>query len=116
MTHTTVTSVYNEALREGATTQPNPFLSVPQLDPVKNVVVYIALIGALFAILVGVQSMLRERKSRVLNLILSRPIGMRSYVLAKFLGITSGWRWFLAYRRFGTGMKHKLDTGNRHTR
>lgn len=87
MTHITVTSVYNEALREGATHQPNPFLNAPQLDPVKNVVIYITLIGALFAILVGVQSMVRERKSRVLDLILTRPIGMRSYVLAKFTGI-----------------------------
>jgi ABC-2 type transport system permease protein len=87
MTHKTVTSVYNEALRERVTTQPNPFLQVPQLDAVKNVVIYTALIGALFAVIVGVRSSLRDRKSGVLDLIFSRPVDKRKYILAKYVGI-----------------------------
>lgn len=87
LTHETVTSVYNEALRQGATTQPNPFLQMPQLDPVKNVVIYMALIGALFAVLIGVRGGLRDRKSRVLDLVFSRPVDKRAYVLARFVGM-----------------------------
>ena len=89
MTHKTVSSVYNEAVREQLTTQPNPFLQVPALDSVKNVVIYTALIGALFAVIVGVRSSLRDRKSGVLNLIFSRPVGKRQYVAAKYIGILS---------------------------
>lgn len=87
LTHVTVTGVYDEALRQGATTLPNPFLHIPQLNPVKNVIIYIALIGALFAILIGVRSSVRDRKSQVLNLVFSRPISKRNYVLARFIGM-----------------------------
>lgn len=87
LTHETVTSVYNEALRQGATTQPNPFLQIPQLDPVKNVIIYMALIGALFAVLIGVRSSVRDRKSRVLDLVFSRPVSKRQYVAARFIGM-----------------------------
>lgn len=87
MTHTTVTSVYNEALREGATSQPNPFLLVAPLDSVKNIVIYISLIGALLAIVMGVQSALRDRKAKVLGMVLSRPLHRRAYAAAKLSGI-----------------------------
>lgn len=87
LTHENIMSVYNEAVRQGATTQPNPFLQIPQLNPVKNVVIYIALIGALFAVLIGVRSSVRDRKSRVLDLVFSRPISKRQYVLARFTGM-----------------------------
>lgn len=88
LTHATVTSVYNEALREGATTQPNPFLHAPPLNSVKNIVIYIALIGALLAIILGVQSALRDRKAKVLNMVFSRPVSRRHYLFAKLLGIS----------------------------
>lgn len=87
MTHTTVTSVYNEALREGATSQPNPFLLVAPLDSVKNIVIYISLIGALLAVVMGVQSALRDRKAKVLGMVFSRPLPRRSYAAAKLGGI-----------------------------
>lgn len=87
LTHTTVTSVYTEALREGATNQPNPFLLVPPLSAVKNIVIYVSLIGALLAILVGVQSAIRDRKAKVLGMVFSRPIGRRLYIAAKFAGV-----------------------------
>jgi ABC-2 type transport system permease protein len=87
LTHTTVTNVYNEALREGVTHQINPFSQTSALDPLKNIVIYVALIGALLAILLGVQSALRDRKARSLDLVFSRPISKRRYVCAKFAGV-----------------------------
>lgn len=88
LTHKTVTNVYSEALREGVTKQPNPFLQAPALDPVKNVVIYIALIGALLAIILGVQSALRDRKAKALDMVFSRPVSKQRYVSAKFIGVS----------------------------
>lgn len=89
LTRVTVTSIYNEALRQGVTNQPNPFLHASALDPVKNIVIYVALIGALLAIILGVQSTLRDRKAKVLDMVFSRPISKRHYVAAKFIGISA---------------------------
>ncbi len=85
--HHTVTSVYGEALREGAASGPNPFSTQQPLDLIRNTVIYTILIGALSAILVGVQSAMHDRKAGVVDLLFSRPVTTRQYVAGKFLGM-----------------------------
>lgn len=87
-TNHTVTSVYNEALKQGITSAPNPFTGVSPLYYARNTVIYIVLIGALLAIVLGVQSMLRDRKARVADLLLSRPVSTPLYLAAKLTGLS----------------------------
>jgi ABC-2 type transport system permease protein len=89
-THSTVMSVYNETLRETGRHLPNPFAGASPLEPVKNTVIYIVLIGALLAIITGVRSSLRDRKAAVIDLMFSRPMKIRDYLAGKLLGI-QGW-------------------------
>jgi ABC-2 type transport system permease protein len=88
--HRTVMSVYNQTVLQAGRDVPNPFLNTPPLDVVKNTVIYVVLIGALLAVVVGVRAGLRDRKSGVTDLILSRPIGSKSYLIGKLLG-TQAW-------------------------
>lgn len=92
-TNHTVTNVYNEAVRQRITTAPNPFTGVSPLYYVRNTVIYIVLIGALLAIILGVQSILRDRKAKVTDLLLSRPVGTPLYLGAKLTGLSL---WLLA--------------------
>ena len=92
-TNHTVTNVYNEAVRQGITTAPNPFTGVSPLYYARNTVIYIVLIGALLAIILGVQSMLRDRKAKVTDLVLSRPVSAPLYLGAKLTGLSL---WLLA--------------------
>jgi ABC-2 type transport system permease protein len=86
-THHTVKSVYDETVLEMGRDVPNPFTGASPLEIIKNTVIYIVLIGALLAVVVGVRSSIRDRKAGVADLILSRPIGTRSYLAGKLLGI-----------------------------
>ncbi len=86
-TNHTVTNVYNEVVRQGITKAPNPFTGVSPLYYARNTVIYVVLIGALLAIVLGVQSMLRDRKARVTDLLLSRPINTSVYLGAKLFGL-----------------------------
>ena len=85
-THHTVNQIYNEALRQTGRAIQNPFASASPLENIKNTIVYIVLIGALLAIVLGARAAIRDRKSGVVDLIFSRPIKARSYVWAKLLG------------------------------
>ena len=86
-TNHTVTNVYNEAVRQGITKATNPFTGVTPLFYARNTVIYIVLIGALLAIILGVQSIVRERKARTSDLLLSRPIPVAMYLAAKLAGV-----------------------------
>ncbi len=86
-THHTVNSVYQEARREGATTAPDPFAAQQPLELIKNTIIYVILIGALAAILLGVRSTVADRKAGVIDLLFSRPITTGQYVAGKLLGI-----------------------------
>jgi len=92
-TNHTVTNVYNEAVRQSITTAQNPFTGVSPLFYVRNTVIYIVLIGALLAIVLGVQSALRDRKAKVNDLLLSRPVRTPVYLGAKLTGLCL---WLLA--------------------
>jgi ABC-2 type transport system permease protein len=92
-TNHTVTNVYNEAVRQGITTAQNPFTGVSRLFYARNTVIYIVLIGALLAIVLGVQAALRDRKAKVNDLLLSRPVSTPVYLGAKLTGLCL---WLLA--------------------
>ncbi|MHB1411989.1 MAG: ABC transporter permease [Thermoleophilia bacterium] len=85
--HHTVTSVYQETLREGATSAPDPFAAQQPLGLIKNTVIYVILIGGLAAILLGVQAAAGDRKAGVLDLLYTRPVSIGQYTAGKLLGI-----------------------------
>ena len=87
LTNSTVSSVWARTRDAGLTTAANPFAHVSPLYYARNTVIYLVLIGALMSIVVGVTSTLRDRKARTVDLVLSRPIGVREYVLGKLAGI-----------------------------
>ncbi len=88
---TTTTSIYNSSVdflhRSGANNIPsNPLNALPALTNFRNVIVYIFLIGSLLAIVIGHRSFIRERKSGVLSILLTRPISPKTLFLGKVLG------------------------------
>ncbi|MDJ0349919.1 ABC transporter permease [Cryobacterium sp. PH29-G1] len=87
ITNTTVTRVYEKILADGLTTAPNPFAAVSALYYSRNSVIYVVLIGALMAIILGVQATLRDRKSATVDLVLSRPVNTVARILGQFLGL-----------------------------
>ncbi|MBG6215071.1 MAG: ABC transporter permease [Cryobacterium sp.] len=87
ITNTTVTRVYAKILADGLTTAPNPFAGVSSLYYSRNSVIYVVLIGALMAIILGVQATLRDRKSATTDLVLSRPVNIVLRLAGQFLGL-----------------------------
>jgi ABC-2 type transport system permease protein len=87
LTNTTVSDVYRQVLAEGYTDQPNPFDSIAQLYYAHNTVIYVVLIGSLMAIALGVQSALRDRKASTADLVLTRPIRVKTLLAGRLLGI-----------------------------
>jgi ABC-2 type transport system permease protein len=85
--HHTVMSVYDETILLMGRSIPNPFAGVSALDVTSNSVIYIVLIGALLATVVGVRSSVRDRRAGVADLVFARPIGARTYVAGKLLGV-----------------------------
>jgi ABC-2 type transport system permease protein len=87
LTNATVSNVWQKTVQAGLTQAPNPFATVSPLYYARNTVIYLVLIGALMAIVVGVGSTMRDRKARSIDLVLSRPIGVPAYLLGKLAGI-----------------------------
>lgn len=85
----TVSSVWRETVRAGLTKAPNPFGSVSPLFFARNTVIYVVLIGALCAIVLGATSGLRDRKSRTIDLVLSRDVSSRELLAGKLLGVAT---------------------------
>lgn len=65
----------------------SPLAGISSLAVFDNMIIYIMLIGALLAIVIGHRSFIRERKSGVLPLVFSRPVDATAYVAAKMAGI-----------------------------
>ncbi|MHB0928826.1 MAG: ABC transporter permease subunit [Candidatus Nanopelagicales bacterium] len=89
LTNQTVSSVWRETVRSGLTTAPNPFVNVSPLYFSRNTVIYVVLIGALSSIVLGAMSGMRDRRARVTDLVLSRPIDGRSFLAGKLLGVAA---------------------------
>lgn len=92
LTKNTVNSVYeatvNELIAGGIKEIPsNPFLAGSRLSILKNMPVYVFLIGSLLAIIVGYSAFIRERRAGVSKIIFSRPIARKEFLLGKIGGI-----------------------------
>ena len=85
--HQTIVRVYDEAVKllaaNGQPAPPNPFLLKPTLSLLSNMVVYIPLIGALLALIVGHLSIVDDKSNGTGRLVFSRQISRTSYVLGK---------------------------------
>ena len=91
-TRSTTNAIYQAsvtylAVQGTPTSIPNPLSGVSALSVFNNMLIYILLIGALLAIVIGHRSFIRERKSGVLPLTFVRPVRKTQYAFAKLLGI-----------------------------
>lgn len=86
----TVSEVYRAAAGQGMTHAPDPFGNVSPLYYARNTVIYIILIGALLAIVIGVQSTMRDRRAGTVDLVLSRHVHPAGYLGAKLAGTGLG--------------------------
>lgn len=84
----TVTAVYQQISAAGLTTAPNPFAGASPLYYAHNAVIYVVLIGALMAIVLGVQATLRDRKASTFVLILSRPVDSVGRLLGQLAALS----------------------------
>ena len=65
----------------------NPLHGIPTLAGFDNLIVYISLIGALLAVVVGHRSIMRERRSGILQVLFTRPVSKGSFIFGKILGV-----------------------------
>jgi ABC-type transport system involved in multi-copper enzyme maturation permease subunit len=88
--HATIIRVYDETVRTlaaaGKSAPPNPFASKPRLSLLDNMIIYIPLIGALMAIVIGHMSVTADRQAGVTRVIFSRPVQRSSYFWGKLTG------------------------------
>ncbi|MBI1350075.1 MAG: ABC transporter permease subunit [Actinomycetales bacterium] len=89
LTNTTVSAVWEQTRADGLTQAGNPFDGMSPLYYARNTVIYVVLIGALMAIVVGVTSGMRDPKARTVDLVLTRPVGVRSHLAGKATGIAA---------------------------
>lgn len=91
--HHTIVGVYDQATilldSQGQPPPPNPFLLKPTLSLLSNMVVYIPLIGALLALIVGHLSLADDQTGGVGRLVFSRPIDRRNYLAGKVTAIAA---------------------------
>lgn len=88
----TIDQVYTiaaEQMRQSGKVAPSsPFANYPHLALLKNMIIYVILIGGLLAISTGYAAGMRERKAGVLKLLFSRPVGKMDFLIGKLLGIS----------------------------
>ncbi|MGK2880602.1 MAG: ABC transporter permease [Mycobacterium sp.] len=89
--HHTIVRVFDQAVQlQAAAGNPapaNPFLLKPSLSLLSNMVVYIPLIGALIALLVGHLALAEDQTNGMGRLIFTRPIARTHYALGKMLSV-----------------------------
>lgn len=88
--HATILRVYDETVRTltaaGKPVPPNPFAYKPRLSLLNNMTIYVPLIGALLAIVIGNMSITGDRQAGVTRVIFSRPVRRSSYFWGKVAG------------------------------
>jgi ABC-type transport system involved in multi-copper enzyme maturation permease subunit len=89
--HNTIVKVYRESsamlASEGKPAPPDPFALKPHLSLLSNMTIYIMLIGALLAIIVGHLAIVSDRVSGTTRLIFARPVPRSTYFLGKLAGV-----------------------------
>jgi ABC-type transport system involved in multi-copper enzyme maturation permease subunit len=87
--HNTIVRVYDEAVRllaaEGKAAPPNPFEAKPTLSLLSNMSIYIPLIGALLALVLGHLSMADDEAEGLGRLLFSRQLSRSNYVAGKIV-------------------------------
>ena len=90
--HHTIVKVYDATVAslaaDGKPAPPNPFDTKPRLSLLANMTIYVPLIGALVAILIGHLAIVEDRAAGAGRLIFSRPVGRGRYLSGKLLGST----------------------------
>lgn len=90
--HSTIIRVYDETVRtltaQGLPAPPNPFAGKPRLALLNNMIIYVPLIGALLAIVIGHLSVMDDRNAGVNRVIFSRPVLRSAYFRGKLAGCT----------------------------
>jgi ABC-type transport system involved in multi-copper enzyme maturation permease subunit len=88
--HSTIIRVYDETVRTlaaaGKSAPPNPFAAKPRLALLNNMIIYVPLIGALMAIVIGHMSVMDDRQAGVTRILFSRPVRRSSYFWGKVGG------------------------------
>jgi ABC-2 type transport system permease protein len=84
-----VNKIFTDVKALGLTKAPNPFAGVQSLYYVRNSVIYIILVGSLMALILGVQSSLRERQSETAVLIKSRNVAPQTLYLGQIAAIST---------------------------
>lgn len=88
--HATILRVYEETVRTlsaaGKPVPPNPFAARPRLSLLNTMIIYVPLIGALLAIVIGNMSVTGDRQAGVSRVIFSRPVLRSSYFWGKAAG------------------------------
>ncbi len=83
----TVNAIYADAVTYltgmGQPVPPNPVLDISPLSLLRNMSIYVSLIGALAAIVIGYQLVAMDRKSGVTPLLGSRPFARTAYATGK---------------------------------
>lgn len=89
--HHTIIGVYDESVKlvasRGRAAPPNPFLLKPTLSMLSDETIYITMIGALVAIVVGHLAVVDDDSSGVGRLVFTRPISRTSYTTGKTAAI-----------------------------
>ena len=87
----TINAIYFEAVKfmtaQGVIIPPNPVSEGSALSLLRNMSVYVAILGALAALVFGHLVVATDRKSGVIPIIASRPISMSSYAIGKIIAI-----------------------------
>lgn len=91
-TRQTINEIYKASVQalvnKGVLQYPvNPFAASPALTVLKNMIIYVLLIGSLLAIVVGHTAFIRERRAGVGKIIFSRPINRYAFLMGKMAGI-----------------------------
>lgn len=98
--HNTIVKVYDESsamlASEGKPAPPDPFALKPTLSLLSNMTIYILLIGALLAIIVGHLAIVSDLAAGSSRLIFSRPVRRSTYLLGKLAGIGAALAMILA--------------------
>ena len=87
----TVESVYQESAITlqslGKTVPPSPFSNLPPLEIVKNMIIYIVLIGSLLAITIGHSIGTKDQKAGVVRILFSKPLTKKEFLIGKALSL-----------------------------
>lgn len=89
--HRTIIGVYDESVKlvatRGQAAPPNPFQLKPTLSMLSNEMIYMTMIGALVAIVIGHLAVADDDSSGVGRLVFTRPLSRTSYTVGKAAAI-----------------------------